>query len=242
MANKDYYATLGVNKNATEAEIKKAYRKKAMENHPDKHKGDKTYEAKFKEINEAYQVLSDSQKKKQYDTFGSAGEQFHSYSGGQQGQGFSGFEDIFSNFSRGGGKTTYSNNVEFDLGDIFGDLFGQNQKGRSSGFSSSSASGNQKKQTKTKEEPQNLDVIKIYEVPIMDLILGLKLNIDTVYNENLKLKIPESTKPGTKFKIKGKGRKSGKETGDMYVIVNAKMPTKIPDDVKKLLESIKYRL
>ncbi len=242
MANKDYYATLWVNKNATEAEIKKAYRKKAMENHPDKHKWDKTYEAKFKEINEAYQVLSDSQKKKQYDTFWSAWEQFHSYSWWQQWQWFSWFEDIFSNFSRWWWKTTYSNNVEFDLWDIFGDLFWQNQKWRSSGFSSSSASWNQKKQTKTKEEPQNLDVIKIYEVPIMDLILWLKLNIDTVYNENLKLKIPESTKPGTKFKIKWKWRKSGKETWDMYVIVNAKMPTKIPDDVKKLLESIKYRL
>lgn len=72
MANKDYYASLGVSKNATEAEIKKAYKKKAMEYHPDKNAGDKKAEAKFKEINEAYQTLGDATKRKNYDQFGSA--------------------------------------------------------------------------------------------------------------------------------------------------------------------------
>ncbi len=72
MANKDYYASLGVSKTATEAEIKKAYKKKAMEYHPDKNAGDKKAEAKFKEINEAYQTLGDTAKRQNYDQFGSA--------------------------------------------------------------------------------------------------------------------------------------------------------------------------
>lgn len=70
--NKDYYSSLGVPKTASEAEIKKAYKKLAMQYHPDRNKGDKKAEGKFKEINEAYQVLGDTEKKKNYDQFGSA--------------------------------------------------------------------------------------------------------------------------------------------------------------------------
>jgi len=69
---KDYYTNLGVPKSASEAEIKKAYKKLAMQYHPDRNKGDKKAEAKFKEINEAYQILGDKEKKKSYDQFGSA--------------------------------------------------------------------------------------------------------------------------------------------------------------------------
>ncbi|MFZ4462172.1 MAG: DnaJ domain-containing protein [Patescibacteria group bacterium] len=72
MKSKDYYASLGVPKTATETEIKKAYRKLAMQHHPDRTKGDKASEQKFKEITEAYETLSDAKKRKQYDTFGSA--------------------------------------------------------------------------------------------------------------------------------------------------------------------------
>ena len=70
---RDYYEVLGVSKSASEAEIKKAYRKLAKENHPDLHPGDKEAEARFKEINEAYEVLSDADKKARYDQFGHAG-------------------------------------------------------------------------------------------------------------------------------------------------------------------------
>lgn len=70
--SKNYYDILGVAKSASEAEIKKAYKKLAMQYHPDRNKGDKKAEAKFKEINEAYQTLSDTTKKKNYDQFGSA--------------------------------------------------------------------------------------------------------------------------------------------------------------------------
>jgi molecular chaperone DnaJ len=96
-AKKDYYDLLGVSKGASDADLKKAYRRLAMKYHPDRNKGDKSAEAKFKEINEAYQVLSDAQKRKQYDTFGSADFSGMGSGAGSSG-GFSGFEDIFSSF------------------------------------------------------------------------------------------------------------------------------------------------
>ncbi|MDE2031176.1 MAG: molecular chaperone DnaJ [Patescibacteria group bacterium] len=114
---KDYYETLGVNKNASKDEIKKAFHKLAHKHHPDKNKGD---DKKFKEVNEAYQVLSDDQKRAQYDRFGSAGPQ--GFNPGSQQGGFGGFD--FSGANNGG--------VEFDmgdLGDIFGDFFGGGMRG-----------------------------------------------------------------------------------------------------------------
>ena len=110
MANKrDYYEVLGVSKDADEAAIKKAYRQLAKKYHPDVNPGDKTAEEKFKEVNEAYQTLSDPQKRQVYDQFGPDGPQAGfggggSYGGfsGFEGGGFGGFEDIFSSFFGGG--------------------------------------------------------------------------------------------------------------------------------------------
>ena len=112
--SKDYYEILGVNKSSSKDEIKKAFHKLAHKHHPDKNKGD---DSKFKELNEAYQTLSDDPKRAQYDRFGSAGPQ--GFNPGAQGGGFGGFD--FTGFQNGG------QGVEFDmgdLGDIFGDFFG----------------------------------------------------------------------------------------------------------------------
>lgn len=118
---KDFYAILGVQKSASEAEIKQAYRKLSKELHPDKHKGDKDKEAKFKEVNEAYEVLSDAKKKEAYDRFGSA--DFNGFRPGQGGGagGFGGFGG-FDPSSFGG-----------DFGDIFDAFFGgaRGRQGRS---------------------------------------------------------------------------------------------------------------
>ena len=116
---KDYYEVLGVQKNASEDDIKKAFRKLAHKYHPDKKGGD---EAKFKEASEAYAVLSDKKKRAEYDTYGRA---FNGASGpGAGGFDFSGFQNGFQGFE----------GVEFDLGDIFGDIFGgarhQQKRGR----------------------------------------------------------------------------------------------------------------
>ena len=114
---KDFYETLGVNKNASEDEVKRAYRKLAQKYHPDRNKGDKSTEQRFKEINAAYEVLSDKQKRQQYDQFGSSafegGGQGFPGGGFQGGSGFGnfseGFADIFETFFGGSGsgrKTT----------------------------------------------------------------------------------------------------------------------------------------
>ena len=120
MSQKNYYELLGVTKGASKEEIKKAFYKLAAKYHPDKKGGD---EAKFKEVNEAYQVLSNDQKRKEYDTYGQtfngAGSQGGA-SGAGQGQGFGGFD--FSGFNQGDFQNM---NFDFeDLGDIFGDIFG----------------------------------------------------------------------------------------------------------------------
>ncbi len=110
---KDYYEVLGVSRDASKDEIKKAYRKMAHKYHPDKDTGD---EAKFKEVNEAYQVLSDDQKKSQYDQFGQTFE-------GAGGAGFGGFD--FSQFQQGAGGQGFEFNFGGDgMGDIFSEMFG----------------------------------------------------------------------------------------------------------------------
>ena len=98
MAKRDYYEVLGVNKGATEGEIKKAYRKTAMKFHPDRNPDDKSAEEKFKEAAEAYEILSDGDKKARYDRYGHAGVDPNSMGGGFGGRGGMSMDDIFSQF------------------------------------------------------------------------------------------------------------------------------------------------
>ena len=111
MAKQDYYATLGVAKNASADDLKKAYRKLAMQFHPDRNPGDKQAEARFKEVNEAYDILKDDQKRGAYDRFGHAAFE---QGGGGAGPGMGGFD-----FSATG-----------DLGDIFDQMFGMGRPRR----------------------------------------------------------------------------------------------------------------
>jgi molecular chaperone DnaJ len=114
MAKKDYYDTLGVPKNASDDDIKKAYRKLAMKHHPDRNQGDtKVSEEKFKEAKEAYEVLSDENKRMAYDQYGHAGVDPNMRGGGPGAEGFGGFAEAF--------------------GDIFGDVFGGQRGGHQRG-------------------------------------------------------------------------------------------------------------
>jgi molecular chaperone DnaJ len=145
---KDYYKILGVGKSASAEEIKKAFRTKAHQYHPDKPGGD---EAKFKELNEAYQVLGDAKKRAQYDQFGSAFE--HGQAGGGF-QGFDGFRDFSgfaSGFSQGQGQ---NGGFQFDFGDL-GDLFGQ-----AFGFGGETKRGGRKSRGRDIEATMTIDFLE----------------------------------------------------------------------------------
>ena len=120
---KDYYKILGVEKNATSDDVKKAFKKSAMQHHPDRPGGD---EKKFKEINEAYQVLGDAEKRKRYDQFGSDFEQQGGFGGGVNWEDF--MRQARGGFSAGGGSAFGGGGG--DLGDIFGEMFGMGGRGR----------------------------------------------------------------------------------------------------------------
>lgn len=238
MSAKDYYTSLGISKNATEAEIKKAYKKQAMQYHPDRNTGDKKAEAKFKEINEAYQTLWDKEKRKNYDQFGSAEWNPFGWMGwnpfggwtrrsSSRTQSSGGFEDIFSQFWGANNRGWF----EFDIGDLFG------------GGARSQQQRQQPKQEEPKKEIPNLDVTETIEMPFFDFLYDTSISVKTVYGKILKLKVKAWTKPGTKFKISGEWRTMEWKTGDMFVIVDAKMPKNPLDPtVTKMIEAIRYQI
>ena len=142
---KDYYSILGVSRSASADEIKKAYRKMSKELHPDKHKGDKGAETKFKDVNEAYEALSDPKKRQMYDQFGSTGPGGGGFGGGAGG-GFGGFD--FSGFGGGNGE-------RMDFSDLFENFFG-------GGGAAAGARGHN----------TSNDTEAAIQIPFMDVVLG----------------------------------------------------------------------
>jgi DnaJ-class molecular chaperone len=201
MADKDYYEILGVKKTATEEELKKAYRNLAKKFHPDKHKGDKDAENKFKEISEAYAVLSDKEKRAQYDRLGR--EAF----GPGGANPFAGFD--FSQFMGGGGGArgrkaggAKRGGSSMDFTDIFGDLFG-------GGFDSGPSRGE--------------DVQAETTIEFRDAILGTTLDL-RIANDRVKVKIPEGIADGQTMRVRGKGAfgANGGTPGDLHLIVHVR--------------------
>lgn len=238
--NKNYYDILWVSKSASDEEIKRAYKKLAMRHHPDRTKWDKKAEDKFKEANEAYQTLGDKKKRANYDQFWSAegspfsGMGWNPFGSGQSGWsagGLWGFEDIFSTFWWGNRGKSSSQGFEFDIGDLFGNTgWGRRTENQ------------QSHQTDEKKE-ENLTVTETVEIPFFDFLFDTSISVRTVYGKNLTLKVKAGTKPGTRFKISGKWRTTGGKTGDMYVIVEAKMPkTPLDSTVEKMIEAIRYQV
>jgi len=197
MPETDYYKLLGVSKNASEDEIKKAYRKLAMKYHPDHARDDKSAEEKFKKISEAYAVLSDKEKRKQYDEFGSAG--FHQkYSQ----------EDIFR---------------DFDLGDILREFgFGSGAfPGRGSGRRFSFG-GSPFGAYAGQQQVKGQDLI--YELPLTleEVTTGTTKVISFRHDrrsEKITVKIPKGMITGKKLRLSGKGEQSpyGGPSGDLYI-------------------------
>ena len=205
--SEDYYKVLGVKKNASDAEIKKAYRKLAMKYHPDHTKGDKSAEEKFKKISEAYAVLSDKDKRKEYDTFGSEG--FHQrFSQEDIFRGFD-FGDIFREFGFGGAESFGGGGRRFNFGQGTGFNFGGQQQARVKGSD------------------------LVYELPLTlrEVATGVSKSVSFQHqgrSENLTVKIPKGLITGKQVRLAGKGNPSpyGGPPGDLYI------NSKVLDDPK----------
>ncbi len=349
MAKKDYYQTLGVSKDASPDEIKKAYRTLVKKYHPDLHPGDEAAAEKFKEINEAHEVLSDEKKRKNYDTFGDPNGNMGGFggAGGAGFGGFGGFEDIFGDIfgGFGGGRSraqtkTKGEDITIELTLSFLDAAkgcrrevvynrneqcsdckgtgakdgtayktcekcggsGQIQYTTNNGFFRSvnvrpcddcrgtgkkviepcktcGGKGYSKKTTKftvdipagadtgsyirkagfgeasknggpsgdliivMKVEPskifkrKNFDLYVNVPISFMTATLGGKVKVPLI-DETFDYTIPEGTQSGKVFFVRGKGIKTSRGTGDLYISVTVEVPTKITKEQKKLLEDL----
>jgi len=212
MKYKDYYEVLGVDKNASQDEIKKAYRKLAKKYHPDAHPGDKAAEEKFKEVNEAYEVLGDTEKRKKYDQFGAQG-QF--YNGAEFDPSAFGFGNNIRYEFRQGGNSGFSDffNLFFGGSDIFGS-FGEDgifggKRGRSGRFTQS-------------RQMKGEDSEAVLRITLSEGFHGAekRINIRTSTGEKtISLKVPVGIKPGEKIKLSGQGGPgiNGGRNGDLYL-------------------------
>lgn len=208
MANKkDYYDVLGVSKNSSQEEIKSAYRKLAREHHPDmvKNGNKEAAEKRFKEINEAYQVLSDNEKKKMYDQFGHAGVGANGYSNAQNSQGFG------NQYAGGRGPFTYTystngQQADFDPFEIFEEFFGFR------GF------GGQRAPKRGKNLYYELTV------DFVDVVKGAEKKVK-VNGHDMKIKIPKGARNGTELKFREKGEKGPQGTPNGDLLITLRVPT-----------------
>ena len=205
MAEKDYYEILGVKKTATEEEIKKSYRNLAKKYHPDKNKGNKEAENKFKEISEAYAVLSDTEKRAQYDRLGREAFSFGGAGGG--GNPFAGFDfqEFANRARRGGGGARRGAGGAGGFTDIFSDLFG----GQATAYEEAPMRG--------------ADIDAELTIDFRDAVLGTTMNL-TVNGNPIKVKIPEGVADGQRIRLRGKGSPGmmGGPPGDLNVLVHVK--------------------
>ncbi|MEE8418681.1 MAG: DnaJ C-terminal domain-containing protein [Dehalococcoidales bacterium] len=230
MAGKDYYSLLGVKRDASEKDIKRAYRRLARKHHPDVNPGDKSAEAKFKEINEAHEVLSDKEKRQKYDQYGDQwqhAEQF-AKAGGRQ--------SPYGGFSRSGGQ-----NISYEEGDLdslFGDLF------------AGAATGGFRRQARPRkgrdiEYPLSVNLEEAFEGAerrlsmdsrqacpscsgsgrIQNALCSICSGTGAVAGQKqLEVKIPPGVKDGSRVRIAGKGEPgySGGNAGDLYLVISVK--------------------
>jgi len=208
--DKDFYKILGVTKDVSDADLKKTYRKLARKYHPDSNPGDAAAEAKFKEISEAYSVLSDADQRKEYDEIRAMG------SGARftaSGSGAGGFEDVFSRFGQSGrGQTA-------DFEDIFA-MFNQGGGGFGSGRFGQTTGG-----FRGFGGPQRgADVTARTTLDFSTAVQGETITLQGDDGKPFKVKIPAGVADGQKIRLRGRGRPSpdGGENGDIVVQVTVR--------------------
>lgn len=222
MANKDYYSILGINRSASDKEIKQAYRRLARKYHPDVNPGDKSAETRFKEINEANEVLSDPEKRKKYDQFGSQWQHADQFAKAGQGAQW--------DFGKGGAYRTYDFGDVGDLGDIFGGIF--------QGFGTS---GRQAARPQSIEHPVDVTLEEAFQGTKRVMQMQAEEICPTcggtgrvgrtrcsacggsgrlLKPRRIEVKIPAGVSNGSRVRMAGQGSQgSGGARGDLYLIV-----------------------
>ena len=201
MEYKDYYKILGVERTADADGIKRAYRKLAVKHHPDKNPGDKSAEERFKEINEAYEVLGDPTKRARYDQLGSSYQDWQR-SGGAPG----GFD-----WSQWMGGAPGGRRVEVgDLNDLFGGNFSDFFSAIFGGMTAQGSSARGPARGRDIEQPIKISLTEAYTGATRSLRIG---------GRRLEVKIPPGARTGTKVRIPQKGEKSRGQSGDLYLAV-----------------------
>ena len=218
MAFIDYYKILGVDKTIPQKDVKRAYLKRAKQFHPDLHPDDPKAKAKFQALTEAYDVIGDPEKRAKYDKYGEQWKQAEAYEkagggfggyGGAQGNPFEGFD--FSSFGGGGGFSSF-----------FQDLFGGGMRG-GQGFGA---------HTTYKEQPKNTQAT--VTIDMYTALLGGDIMVTTGTGERLKLKVKPETQPGTKVRLRGKGRGGT----DLILTYQVTLPTGLTERQKQLLQQM----
>ncbi|UKA62489.1 DnaJ C-terminal domain-containing protein [Arthrobacter sp. FW306-04-A] len=294
---KDFYAILGVAKDASDADIKKAYRKLARKYHPDTNSGDAAAEKKFKDISEAYSVLSDAEERQQYDAIRAmGGARFAPGAAGRGGPANGGFEDLFGGLFGGGARQPAgAGGIPPEFADLFGGGFGGGQTGfqrapqkgsdRTASTSISFAgsihgttvslresNGNvidvkipagirdgQKVRQRGKGNPgaagngdliitvnvkphdffiRDADNIRIH-VPVTfgEAALGANIHVPTLDGDSVTVRVPAGTPSGRTLRVKGRGVKTTKGTGDLLVTIDVAVPQNLNKEAEEAVKA-----
>ena len=309
--DKDFYSILGVSKDASQADVKKAYRTLARKYHPDQNPGDAAAEKKFKDITEANAVLSDPEEREQYDAIramGSGARFTAGGPGGAGGAGGAGFEDIFGDLFGGGGRRRpgaggfedlfaqfgggQGGGTRFDMGGGFGgqpgfggyqappakgeDIHttttiplrsaykgttvrlrrgngqtttvrvpqgvkdGQRLKIAGKGHSGPGGSGDLVVTVKVKEHPfftrEGQDVHVTVPVTVGEAALGATIQVPTLDDGHVNVRVPAGTSSGRRMRVKGKGFTTGSSTGNMIVTVQIQLPEEMDGAARAALD------
>lgn len=224
MAFIDYYKILGVDKSIPQDQVKEAYRKRAKQFHPDLHPNDPKAQAKFQALTEAYEVISDPEKRRKYDQYGEKWREADMFNAAGQGGGgsyyyqggggspFEGFD--FSNFGGSGGFSSF-----------FQDLFGKAGRGRTSRSRAGQGSG----------DAQSTVTLDLYTA-----LLGGEIIVQLSGGTKLKLKVKPETQDGAKVRLRGKGKTRMDGTvGDLILTYHVVLPTNLTERQRELLRQMR---
>ncbi len=245
MQQKDFYQVLGVGETATQDEIKKAYREIAKKYHPDKNPGNKGAEEKFKEASEAYDTLSDADKRTKYDRlrklgggFGNGGFGFGGGGAGAPGGGMS-YEEFMRQYGtpaqqeRHGGGRESSRNFDFSFDDIFGNLFGGRRgQSREAQVESTEPQPTDDPFFKRHGNDAYVDVT----VNLAQAVLGSKIRVRTPSGKRVTVKIAPGTQPEKTLRVPQMGYQSANGIGDLYIRVHVAMPKTLSDEQKEAMK------